>query len=167
MSTTAPTKAVFRLSTDQRDIPGIVKLAREAHAESRFGYVPFSAEKVARLAKAAFKDDAKHAVMLAERDGHFVGIAYCSVGEYHLGTDVLLTTIQNINVSKSVRASLSGGKIALGLFRGIETWSQARGSKEILFHVTSAIGLPQSHKLAKRLGFEFIGGSYAKSLPKS
>jgi len=102
--------------------------------------------------------------MVAERDREFVGIAYCSVGEYHLGTDVLLTTIQNINVSKSVRASLSGGKIGLGLFRGIETWSEARGAKEILFHVTSDIGLAQTHKLAKRVGYKFIGGSYVKRI---
>jgi hypothetical protein len=69
--------------------------------------------------------------MIAERRGQAVGFVYCSVGEYHIGSDVLLTTIHNMNVARSVRSSLSGGKIALGLFRGVETWSQARGAKEI------------------------------------
>ena len=78
-----------------------------------------------------------------------VGFVYCAVDEYHIGSDILLTTIHNMNVSRTVRSSLSGGQIALGLFRGVETWSQARGAKEILFHVTSDVHLAQAHKLAK------------------
>lgn len=101
--------------------------------------------------------------MIARRHGDAVGFAYCSVGEYHIGTDILLTTIHNMNVSRDVRASLSGGKIALGLFKGIESWSQARGAKEVLFHVTSDVDLARAHKLAKRIGFKFVGGSYVKS----
>ncbi|UWP90182.1 hypothetical protein [Aliiroseovarius crassostreae] len=146
------------------DIPKIVDLAREAHAESRVGYIPFSAEKVQKIALTAISDDKRHAVMLAEKHGVPVGAAYCSVGEYYIGTDVLLTTIHNINVSRDVRMTLSGGRVAMGLFRGIETWSQARGAQEILFHVTSDIDLARAHKLAKRMGFQFIGGSYAKSI---
>ena len=154
----------FVLATDMRDIAPIVELAREAHTESRFGYIPFSAGKVEKIAKTAFKDTRRHAVMLAKQGEKAVGIAYCSVGEYHLGAGVLLTTIHNINVSNAVRSSLSGGKVALGLFRGVETWSRARGAKEILFHVTSDVDLARAHKLAKRTGYKFIGGSYVKNI---
>ena len=101
--------------------------------------------------------------MIAEKHGQAVGFVYCSVGEYHIGSDVLLTTIHNMNVFRTVRSSLSGGKIALGLFRGVETWSQARKAKEILFRVTSDVNLAQAHRLAKRIGYKFVGGSYVKS----
>ena len=153
----------FRLASSDVDLPAIVELAREAHRESRFGYIAFSPAKVRKIARAAFEDQTRYAVMLAEKHGQAVGFAYCSVGEYHIGSNVLLTTIHNMNVSRAVRSSLSGGKIALGLFRGVETWSQARGAKEILFHVTSGVNLAQSHRLAKRIGYKFVGGSYVKS----
>jgi len=152
----------FQLASSDSDLPAIVQLARESHAESRFGYIPFNPDKVRKIAKATFKDQKRHAVMLAEKRGRAVGFVYCSVGEYHIGSDILLTTIHNMNVSHTVRSSLAGGKIALGLFRGVETWSQARGAKEILFHVTSGVHLAQAHKLAKRIGYKFIGGSYVK-----
>lgn len=153
---------VFRMAIKKSDLPAIVALAREAHEESRFGYIPFSDKKVRKIAMAAFKDQKRHAVMLALKNKIPVGFLYCSVGEYHIGTGVLLTTIHNMNVSRSIRASLSGGRVALGLFKGVETWSKARGAKEILFHVTSDVDLARAHKLAKRIGYKFVGGSYAK-----
>lgn len=149
----------FRLATSESDLPGIVQLA---HEESRFGFIPFNPNKVRKIARAAFKNKKRHTVMIANRHGQAVGFGYCSVGEYHIGSNVLLTTIHNLNVSRTVRASLSGGKIAIGLFRSVETWSQARGAKEILFHVTSDVNLAQAHKLAKRIGYKFVGGSYVK-----
>lgn len=153
----------FRLATSESDFPDIVQLAHEAHEESRFGYIPFNPHKVRKIARAAFKNKKRHAVMIANRHGQAVGFVYCSVGEYRIGSNVVLTTIHNMNVSRTVRASLSGGKIAIGLFHGVETWSQARGAKEILFHVTSDVKLAQAHKLAKRIGYKFVGGSYVKT----
>jgi len=58
---------------------------------------------------------------------------------------------------------LSGGRVALSLLRGVTSWSKARGAKEILFHVTSGVQMKATHSLAKRMGFEVIGGSYAKA----
>ncbi|MBY6156552.1 GNAT family N-acetyltransferase [Pseudooceanicola nitratireducens] len=159
----ANTEPSFRLASTDSDLPAIVRLAQKAHKESRFGYIPFNADKVLKIARAAFKDQKRHAVMIAERCGQAVGFVYRSVGEYHIGSDVLLTTIHNMNGSRTIRSSLSGGKIALGLFRGVKTWSKARGAKEILFHVTSDVNLAQTHKLAKRIGYKFVGGSYVKT----
>jgi hypothetical protein len=101
------------------DIPSLVQLAREAHEESRFGHIPFSAGKVERIARRALADTRRHGIMLGFRRGEPAGAVYCSVGEYHIGADVLLTTIHNLNVRRSVRARLSGGKITLGLMRGV------------------------------------------------
>jgi hypothetical protein len=117
---------------------------------------------VRKVATKAPEDEKRHAIMVAQRGDDLVGAASCSVGEFHIGTGVLLTTIHNINVKRKERATLSGGRAALGLFKGIETWSKARGAKEILFHVTSGVDLARIHKLAKRMGYQFVGGSYAK-----
>ena len=153
----------LRQATSEVDLPAIVALAKEAHEESHFGDIAFSDSKVRKIALAAFDDSKRHAVILAERAGRPVGFVYCSVGEFYIGSNALLTTIHNLNVSKSIRSNLSGGRAALRLFRGVELWSEARGAKRILFHVTSNVNLAQTHKLAKKVGYRFIGGSYEKS----
>lgn len=150
----------FRTTTDEADIPHIIALAKEAHEESRFSYTPFSAAKAEKIIRRAFADNKRFAFFLAFRCGTPVGFAYCSISEYHIGSGDLLTSIHNINVSKSVRAGLSGGKVAVGLFNGMKSWSKARNATEILFHVTSGVQLSAAHSLAKRMGFEVIGGSY-------
>jgi len=68
----------FRAARSERHIPAIVELAREAQAESRFGYIPFSAEKVRKTAVAAMKDQQRHAVMLAfkkDPSGFFIALS--------------------------------------------------------------------------------------------
>ena len=151
----------FRVVTENPDIPIIVKLARAAHEESRFSYIPFSPQKVARLAKNAIADDSRQGVFIAEIDNTPVGFAYCTLGEYHIGADALLATIHNINVSRDVRHRLCGGRAALGLFNGAKSWARARGAVELLLHVTSGVSLRRTHHLAKRLGYTTIGGSYS------
>lgn len=124
--------------------------------------IPFSEDKVRKIARKAMQDYKRHAVMIARKAGRLVGFVYCSVGKYHIGTGVLLTSIHNINVVKDVRASLSGGKIALSLFKWGETWSKARNASEIFLHVSSGFNLASIHALAKKMGFVFVGGSYGK-----
>ena len=41
------TSLSFRLAKDDADLPVIVELARDAHNESRFGYIPSQREKQA------------------------------------------------------------------------------------------------------------------------
>ena len=152
----------FLIVDNERDIPTLIQLAQEAHEDSRFNYIKFSPGKVRKIAKNALKETKRHTVMLAHKGKVPVGFACCSVGEYHIGEGALVTTIHNMNVSRPVRSGLSGGRLALGLFKGFEIWSAARGAKEVLFHVTSDVHLARAHKLAKRIGYKFIGGSYAK-----
>ncbi|WP_415404109.1 hypothetical protein [Tateyamaria sp. SN3-11] len=142
----------------------IVFLAQRAHEESRFSHITFAPQKVQAIADRALSDPKRHGIMVAWFGEKPVGAVYCSVGEYYIGTGSLITTIHNINVLKEVRYGLRGGRVALGLLRGVETWSLARSSTEVLFHSTSGVGLERTHKLIKRLGYRFIGGSYAKDV---
>lgn len=155
---------LFDVLTCTYAMEDIVFLAERAHAESRFSYIEFAPEKVRRIAERALADPKRHAVMLCWDDGKPVGFVYCSIGEYHIGAGTLLTTVHNINVLKEVRHTLKGGRAALGLLKGVDSWSRARNASEILFHVTSEVDLGRTHKFIKRLGYRFIGGSYAKDL---
>lgn len=154
----------FREVQSVEDIPSLVALARDAHAESRLAKIPFSSEKVAKIAKRAIDNPDRFGLFLATKGARPVGFLYCTIGEYHIGSKALLATIQNINVKRVERSGLAGGKIALGLLRGAESWAAARGAVEVSLHVTSGVQLSGTHRLAKRIGFAFTGGNYAKEL---
>ncbi|MDX8355529.1 hypothetical protein [Cognatiyoonia sp. IB215182] len=149
-------------STDAMD--DIVYLAQQSHSESRFSYIEFAPDKVRSIAERAISDPKQHAVMVCWDADRPVGFVFCSVGEYHIGAGTLVTTIHNLNVLKDVRHSLKGGRVAIGLLNGVTSWSRARSAAEVLFHVTSDVELGRTHKFIKRLGYRFIGGSYAKDL---
>ena len=146
------------------DTDQLTHLAAVSHKESRFGYIPFSEEKVRKVIQKALIDRKRNGLMIAQKNEQIIGAAYCSIGELHIGTEVLLTTIHNINVLKTVRSSLLGGRSALGLLKGIETWSEARNAHEILFHVTSGVDLARVHKLVKGRGYILNGQNYAKNI---
>ena len=151
----------FSLLGAGADTVPIVSLAREAHAESRFGYIPFSSSKVESIIARIVANPARSACVLAARGDDVVGMLWCSVGEYHIGSDVLLTTIHNLNVGKTLRASLAGGRVTLGLLKRAEAWSRAKGAREMLFHVTSGVETERTERLMRKLGYEGMGGNYS------
>lgn len=154
----------FRVVTDKSDIPALVELAREAHEESRFSYIPFSEEKVVKIAQVVLKQSQLNCVFLAEKNGVVVGFSYCSLGEYHIGKGVIVATLQSLCVLHSVRAGLNGGKVALGLIARNINWSRQRGAAELLVHVTSGVNISETHRFLSRIKYDIIGGSYAISL---
>lgn len=79
-STNAGSALSFRLASANSDLPAILRLAQAAHEESRLGYIPFNPDKVRRIAKAAFKDQKRRAVMLAEKHDQAKSIGYKFVG---------------------------------------------------------------------------------------
>lgn len=73
-------KLRFRMANKKSDLPYIVALAREAHEENRFGYIPFSERKVRKIASDALDYEKRYGVMLATKGDRPVGFASCSVG---------------------------------------------------------------------------------------
>ncbi|TNB46262.1 hypothetical protein FF124_19120 [Martelella lutilitoris] len=85
------------------------------------------------------------------------------VSEYHIGSDILLSTIHNLNVPKSLRATLAGSRVTLGLMKRAEAWSRAKGARELLFHVTSGVETARTERLMRKIGYEVMSGNYVIS----
>lgn len=109
----SPAAVTCKVAAGEDDISAIIALACEAHEESRYRHIPFSEDKVRKLALGAIAEGAPHVVVLAFKGSTPVGLAACSVGEYHIGTDVRIASIQSISVSRRVRSALGGGRVAL------------------------------------------------------
>lgn len=94
------------------------------------GTSPSARKKCVSWPSGPLKRGAPHVVLLAFKGGTPVGLAACSVGEYHIGTEVRIASIQSISVSRSVRSSLGGGRVALGLMQAIHRWAKAQGGRK-------------------------------------
>ena len=152
----------FALLDDERNISDVVYLAREFHEESRFGNIPFAPEKVKAISQIILQDPSHQAVTVCRERGEAVGAMHGSAGEYNIGKGVIVSTFHSLFVLPRIRKTLLSGRVTLGLMRGVEKWSRARGAKEILFHATSDIDLERTHTFIQRLGHRFIGGSYVR-----
>lgn len=102
----------------------------------------------------------RHLVAVAEVRGRAEGFVFASVGEYHVGTGVLIATINAIYTAPSLRGSLLGGRAGVGLFRAVKNWARGSGAAEILLHATSGISADRVGRTVGRLGFVRVGGSY-------
>jgi hypothetical protein len=91
---------------------------------------------------------------------------HCNIGEPLVGTGVLIATAQVIYVSKSIRRTLLGGKIANALLNGFVSWSKSRRAEDLLIHTTSGIRAEQNDRFLKRRGFGCVGGSYVRTMDK-
>jgi len=153
-------RLVLRLVRPDEDHEPLLDLFERAHQETRFNYIPFSRDKAKRLMRQTMAEDARHLVAAAEVGGKPEGFIFASAGEYFVGTDALIVTINVIYTSQELRGSMLGGRAAVGLFRAVGKWAKGIGAAEILLHVTSGISEERTARAVGRLGFAPIGGSY-------
>ncbi len=154
----------FRPVTNQERHTSFIELMKEAHSESRLKHIPFSTEKAEKIVLKATRDKKKHLIIVAEVGRVPIGFAACSIGEYYLGKDAVISTIHAVYVSPKIRKTLISGRISMPLLKRVATWSRARGAKEILLHVTSQVDIARTHNIAQKLGFNLTGGNYALKL---
>jgi GNAT superfamily N-acetyltransferase len=157
-------KLVLRLVRPDEDHEPLLDLFERAHQETRFNYIPFSRDKARRLLRQVMAEDARHLVAVAEVGGKPEGFVYASVGEYFVGTDALIVTINVIYTSTDIRRSLLGGRIASRLMRAVEQWAKGIGAGEVLLHVTSGIAEDRAGRTAQRMGFAPIGRAYTAKM---
>ncbi|WP_282053260.1 hypothetical protein [Phaeobacter inhibens] len=155
----------YWICKDVSDIPKIIPLIHEAHLASNLRRIPLNIQKIESIVQKSLSKKESSAIMLAGRRGMVEGAAYCEVGEYIIGSKILLTTIHGIFVSNRLRKSLAGGRVALSLFKGIETWSTSRKSSAIWLHDTFGIDEGRTHKLVRKIGFSTAGATYFKNTP--
>jgi GNAT superfamily N-acetyltransferase len=153
-------RLVLRLVRSGKDHEPLLDLFERAHRETRFHYIPFSRDKARRLLRQVMAEDARHLVAVAEVGRKPEGFVFASVGEYFVGTDVIIATINVIYTSQALRGSLLGGRAATRLLKAVRNWCKGIGAQEILLHTTSGICAEKVGKAVLRMGFQRLGGAY-------
>lgn len=154
----------LRFAKSKEDIDFLWPLLLELHDESRFRDIPLARAKCDRLLSKAFDNPDQYALVLAETGDGPIGFVFCSVGEFLVGTDDLMTTVFAFYVRERARATMIGGRAAIRLLSTIIEWSRKRRSREVMIHVTSGIDIQRADKFLRRARFKVVGANYAFSL---
>lgn len=161
-------KLNLRLADSIADLEYLRPVSLEFHAESRWGDIPYSHKKRDDLFMNAINNKQRYALIIAELADEPVGFLFCTVGEYLVGYDQLITTVYSFYVRKKFRETLVGGKAAVRLLAGVTRWSQARNVREIMIHVTSGIDIKRTDRFLRRARFGIVGANYSFRLgPKA
>lgn len=141
-----------------KDLPQIMALAKEMHAETSFNTLTFDESKAA-LEIATCIMNPTNFVCVAEKDGQIVGIIGVYMGSPFFSSDPVV--YDHIwYVSKSVRGSPVGPR----LLKIVGEWAEMNGAKSIFLTLGSEISSDRVGKLAERFGYRQLGGYYRKDL---
>jgi len=133
------------------DVPHLLPIAREFHAESRHRVFPFSEEKVTRIFTGCIGGPGGIAYV-AEHGGETIGFA---VGEIcpHPMFDTLMAFEYGIYVLPAHRGRMHG----FSLMRAYVQAARARGVSDINAGITTAISPERTARLYERIGMFPIG----------
>jgi GNAT superfamily N-acetyltransferase len=139
-------------------------LVEEYHRESRYAHIPFSETKFKRNFLHALNNPDNTLAVYIRHDGKAVGMMQAGVGEYYLGDGGRIATVHALYVSKRIRGTLLGGKVAMKLMRIVADWANEQRAEELHMHSTSGIATRETDRLLRRMGFRTVGGFYVTKI---
>ncbi len=146
----------IRLAESEADIEKLIALGPRFIEESRYRGLPFDAEKLRQAGRRALANKGQFGVLMAMKGDEVVGLLLAIVSEYFFSTELVAAT-----TFFYVTPEHRGGMAAIKLLHGFRNWARNRKVREINVHITSGVHLARTDRLMRRLGFRFIGGTYA------
>ena len=122
---------------------------------TELGY-PTTAEAM-RDRLTAILSDPGYATFVADTDGDVVGVAGAALSRYY-EKDGLYCRLVVLAVSSTARGMGIGGQ----LVQAIESWSAARGAREVV--VNSGMHRGEAHRFYERCGYSRTGFRFIKQL---
>lgn len=122
---------------------------------THLGYPSTPEQMRARLERIAAHPD--YATLVAERDGHLVGMAGLKRGLSY-NYDEPYARILSLVVDPGERGRGTGAT----LVAACEAWARGQGAASV--HLTTALHREDAHRFYERLGYELTGTRYLKKL---
>jgi len=146
----------LRIATEA-DLSALVEMGRSMHAESpRFRHLDFSAEKAARFALALISSPEGRAV-IAEKDGHIVGMFLGFVTEHYFGGDRMASDLALYVVPEE-----RGGTAGVRLIKDFEGWARETGAVECVIGVNTGLTVERTKGLLEKMGYAMSGVTMRK-----
>lgn len=139
------------------DIPGILVLGRQMHAESWYGYLPFDEEKVAALMGNLIAHEFGFAQVI-EQDGEIVGGLAGMIGEFWFCHERIASDFA-LFVTPGRRGSIG----AVRLVKEFIEWAKANKA-EVSLAVSTGVRIQETGELYQALGLTHVGGVYKQKV---
>lgn len=140
------------------DLPAIMALAKEMHAETSFRTISFSEPKAATEILSCILNP-NMLVAVAEDQGQIVGIIAAFLDSPYFSED--LVVYDHIwYVGKEARGSMVGPR----LLKHVAEWARLCGAKAVFVTLGSDVSQERVGKLVERLGYSRLGGYYRKDI---
>jgi L-amino acid N-acyltransferase YncA len=140
------------------DLPEIVRLAKEMHAETSFRTLSFDEAKSAAEIMSCMTNPTNF-VCVAEDKGRLVGIVGVYLASPYFSNDRVVYD-HMWYVSKEARGSLVGSR----LLKYVSQWSEVQEAKAIFLTLGSDTHTDRTGKLAELHGYHLLGGFYRKDI---
>ncbi|MEM6888107.1 MAG: hypothetical protein AAF636_08210 [Pseudomonadota bacterium] len=135
-------------------------LTRAMHEKTLFGDIPFSNAKFDRFFDQSLSTPDQHLGLVVTLGNRVLGYSHCSLGGYFIGEGASIVSVVALTVDPDVSEGLLGGKVALRLTKGIETWAQSRRATHVLYHVTTGTEMARADRFFRGCGMKQVGGNY-------
>lgn len=137
----------------REDIPHMIDLGAQMHAESRFSVLGYDREKVAALFSHLLDTD--QFIEVIERDGVLIG-GFAGFVTEHWASKDLVSYDCGLFISPDHR----GGGDAARLIKRFREWAVSRGAKMVTLGVNTGVHPERTARLMEAVGFEQIGYLY-------
>lgn len=137
----------------REDIPRMIELGAQMHAESRFSVLGYDREKVAALFSMLI--DAGQFIDVIERDGVIVGGFAGEIAEHWASKDLV-----SYDYGMFISPDNRGGRDAARLIRRFREWAVARGAKLVTLGISTGVHPERTARLMEAVGFTQIGFLY-------
>lgn len=149
--------ALYRRAV-QEDLPALLALSKEMHAETSFQTLSFSDSKTAAEIMSSTLDP-KMLFVVAEEQGKIVGMI-CAYLDSPYFSDDLVVYDHVWYVGKETRGSMVGPR----LLKYVTDWARLCGAKAVFVTLGSDVSQDRVGKLVERLGYVRLGGYYRKDI---
>ncbi|MEP2676520.1 MULTISPECIES: hypothetical protein [Roseobacteraceae] len=139
-------------------------LMRAAHEKSVLGDIPFSNAKFDKAFDKTLQPAGQHLGLVVMLGDRVLGSYYCSLGGYFIGDGGRIVSVTTFNIDLGCATGMLGGKVALRLAKGIETWAQASAATHVLYYVTAGVEIMRADRFFRKIGMKQLGGNYGSKL---
>jgi N-acetylglutamate synthase-like GNAT family acetyltransferase len=142
----------------QGDLPALLALSKEMHAETSFQALSFSDSKTATEILSAILNP-NMLFVVAEDRGTIIGMIAAYLDRPYFSED--LVVYDHVwYVGKEGRGSMVGPR----LLKCVSEWARLCGAKAVFVTLGSDVSQERVGKLVERLGYSRLGGYYRKDI---
>lgn len=139
------------------DIEGILRLAKEMHAESWYSSFDFDETKMRGFVEDLCGDTEFLALVLEHEEDGVVGFLLAADTEHFFGRDRYACDIALYMTPKH-----RGGIGVMRMIKAYEAWGRIRGVKELHLGISTGIAAERTGKFYERLGYHSPVMAYRK-----